>query len=74
MVVVITTLKGGRVGEDDDDVNEEKLEMVEIRPLAIRFGGEMEKEEGRKRKEKKMGFSCARNEVENKGSMSYKGF
>lgn len=30
MVVVVTTLKGGQVGEDDYDVNEEKLKMVEI--------------------------------------------
>ena len=34
----------------------------------------MEKEEGWKRKEEKMGFSCARNEVEKKESMGYKGF
>lgn len=32
MVVVLTMLWGGRVGEDDDDVNEEKLKMVEIQP------------------------------------------
>lgn len=41
--------------------------MVEIRSLATRICGEMEREEGRRREEEKMGFSCAGDEAEKKG-------